>query len=156
MLFPPGALIGLLVGSAAASPIYPSTLSSELGLCKPPPCTVCHQDLLGGLDTVVHPFGMELQDRGLTGGSATDLLLTALAALETDGVDSDGDGTNDVDELRGGMDPNPDGVAFCDVVSPTYGCVGTQNSVVPSGRVGGGAGILAAVGIAAAMLRRRR
>lgn len=142
-----------LLPVATASSIYPDTLASELAMPCAPTCLVCHETISGGSGTVTQPFGMAMQDRGLEGGSATDLVVSALAAMEADGVDSDSDGVIDVDELAVGDDPNG-GAAFCsgDLLVPAYGCLTT----VP---VGPGQGRWAWIGGLAAGLvwtRRRR
>jgi hypothetical protein len=138
-------LATLLLGTAWASPGYPGEIQTDLGAGCVPQCTICHATNSGGAGTVVQDFGMAMQDRGLTGGSDYTALATALDAMTSDGVDSDGDGTIDTDELAGGTDPNPDGVAFCDVVTPNYGCFNTAAS--PASAVAVAAGLLA-VGLA--------
>jgi MYXO-CTERM domain-containing protein len=85
---------------------------------------------------------------GLTGGSNTTALTTALDALEAAGTDSDGDGTGDIDELRAGEDPNAAGVSN-DGPTPSYG-FGCAAAPAASPLVGA----LAAFGLLA--LRRRR
>ena len=145
----------LFANVALASSIYPSDIEAAVGSCKPPPCTVCHETNGGGGGTVTREFGQALMSRGLTGGSASDLLNTALDQLAADAVDSDGDGTPDWDELAAGSDPNPGGVAFCDQLSPVYGCVGVQASVVPRSAEAPVAGALLVAGLLVASRRRR-
>lgn len=145
----------LLGGVALASSVYPSDLEAAVGSCKPPPCVVCHETNGGGGGTVTRAFGQALMARGLTGGSNSDLLNSSLDQLATDAVDSDGDGTTDWDELAAGSDPNPGGVAFCDQLSPIYGCVGAQASVVPYGAEPAAAGALLLAGMLVVARRRR-
>lgn len=138
----------LLVAAALASPGYPAAIASDQGMPCVPQCTLCHATTAGG-GPVVTDVGQALVDRGLTGGSNTDLLQTALTALETDGVDSDGDGIPDVDELTNGDDPNG-GNAFCGdtaPATPTYGCFNTSAGL-PWG--------LGGVALAGLAMRRRR
>jgi hypothetical protein len=97
--------------SALASPLYPGTLTSELELSCTPPCTVCHETAVGGTGTATKPFAVSLQDAGLTGGSDTESLHTALAEADP----------ADLESLQSGLDPN-DGTEFCAVITPTYGC----------------------------------
>lgn len=111
----------LLVSAAHASLVYPNELSAELGMPCVPVCTVCHNTPAGNVGTVTMPFGVAMMDRGLTGGAQVERLADALAAMEADAVDSDDDGTVDVEELVAGEDPNG-GEPLCDVVTPVYGC----------------------------------
>jgi hypothetical protein len=138
-----------LVMSAWASSNYPGELQAAVGVDCLPTCTVCHETAGGGSGTVIQDFGIAMMERGLTGGGNTDALTTAFDTLTADGVDSDGDGTADADELANGEDPNPDGEPFCDVVQPEYGCFNTSAS--PASLLGVLGGLLA-VGVA----RRKR
>lgn len=100
-------IAGLLLASAAhASPVYPFTLRSKLGLSAVPPCTLCHQNDLGGAGTVTTRFGRALLSRGATGNNATALLESILDTMDAEQTDSDGDLIPDLDELRMGSDPN--------------------------------------------------
>ena len=107
---------------AIATSNFPAALESELGTVCRPPCTVCHTNNSGGSGTVTQPFGVAMKDRGLVGGSVSKLQ-AALAQMDADGVDSDGDGILDTQALTDGIDPN-DGTAFCGTLRPEYGCVG--------------------------------
>jgi hypothetical protein len=98
-------LLALLSPGARASQPFPDTLRTRLELSGAPACTVCHSNNLGGSGTVTKKFGAALRARGLEAGD-TGSLADALTRLEADGVDSDGDGTGDVAELRAGTDPN--------------------------------------------------
>lgn len=144
-------LLLALLPLAAASSIYPDTVASDLGMPCTPTCLLCHTTNSGGDGTATQPFALAMEDRGLTGGSATDLVTSALAAMESDGVDSDSDGVIDVDELAAGDNPN-DATSFCagDVLQPQYGCLTT----VPVGPARWG--WLGLVGASMALARRRR
>lgn len=107
-------------GTAAASPSFPPEMDAHLSLGYEPVCTICHQTLTGGLGTVVQPFGVKMQSRGLVAANL-ETLRTALNALEAEGSDVDEDGIGDIQELRDGTDPNSSG-AFED--PPEYGCLG--------------------------------
>jgi hypothetical protein len=137
-------LFSLILASAWASGTYPSALESDLGMPCAPTCTVCHETNGGGGGTVTRDFGLAMMARDLTGGSQTALLTTALDAMAADTVDSDADGTTDIDELVEGSDPNPGASPFCDTVVPVYGCFGGSSA---------GLGFGALLGLGA--LRRR-
>lgn len=66
-------------------------------------CTTCHRDVDAGTDLT--PFGAALRARGAVGKDDASLE-AALAKMKADGVDSDGDGAHDLDELAWGGDPN--------------------------------------------------
>jgi hypothetical protein len=137
----------LFVSMAHASAVYPGQVSDDLAMACVPQCTLCHETNVGGAGTVVSEFGLALVDRGLTGGGQVELLTAALDALALDGVDSDGDGVIDTDELAAGENPNG-GDPLCggSVVEPTYGCFNHTPGAVTTLGV-----LLAALG-----LRRRR
>jgi hypothetical protein len=90
---------------AAASQSYPHQIATTLGLAKDPPCTICHRDLNGGLNTVTKPFGQAMQGFGLRSGDPASLA-AAIQKSEQAKADSDGDGVPDVEELEQGKDPN--------------------------------------------------
>lgn len=105
----------LLVGaSAEATPNFPPAVKSELSLSADPACTLCH---LGTpmVGTVTQPFGKSLRERGLLFYDVPSLQ-QALARLEAEAVDSDGDTLPDVEELKAGGDPN-----FADSENPGGG-----------------------------------
>ena len=114
------ALLGTHVAIATTN--FPATLESELGTMCRPPCTVCHTTNAGGSGTVTQPFGVAMKERGLVANDVTKLK-DALAQMDADGIDSDGDGILDTQALADGIDPN-DGNAFCGSVRPEYGCFG--------------------------------
>ncbi len=100
------AAVGVFAATGAhASPGYPSEMQSYLSLNTLPQCTVCHTNNVGGIGTVTKDFGIALKARGLVLEDVASLH-SAIDQLDADGVDSDGDGVTDVDELHGGTDPN--------------------------------------------------
>jgi hypothetical protein len=134
---------------AQAKDEFPSEIASNLQLSYQPPCSVCHIDGNTGSSTPITPFALSLRARGLTG--ETGSVSSSLSKLESDAVDSDGDGTTDVAELKAGTDPNSsaNGSISSDQ-EPGYGCGGTA----PHGRSGpGAAGVLT---LGWFLLRRRR
>lgn len=109
---------------ASATPNFPGAIQTELMATGSPECAVCHQDGRTGRGTVNTPFGSAMRARGLVAYEAPSLV-AALAAMRADRVDSDGDGTLDVDTLKEGGNPNG-GASEAEVegITPTYGCVG--------------------------------
>jgi hypothetical protein len=148
------AWLALWAPSAAfASPTYPPTIQAQLGLAQAPDCTLCHRDDVGGIGTVVRPFGRTMVEHfGLTGGSNIAALRAALEGDDAEHLDSDGDGIADIDELRAGTNPNvgASGVeAAPDVPLPETGCAFVQPSAT------GGTALLVLVGMALVLARRR-
>ena len=145
--------LGSLVWSALAQAKseFPSEIARNpnLNLSYQPPCSVCHINANIGGSTPITPFALSLRARGLAGQNSS--LSSALSKLESDAVDSDGDGTTDVDELKAGTDPNSSANAsIINDQEPGYGCGGTA----PHGRSApGAAGVLT---LGWFLLRRRR
>lgn len=145
------AITFLLAGApvAHASLPFPSEIADHLGGDTPvPPCTICHSNDLGGLGTVVQPFGVKMMERGLVAQNVASLRL-ALDALEAEGSDVDGDGVPDIQELRNGTNPNPEG-GLGD--PPEYGCIG---NVAPTRSAFPGATLSLVAALAAIGLRGR-
>jgi hypothetical protein len=141
-----GAALAVAV-PARASEIFPPEIRQVLELEAEPNCTICHATNSGGLKTVVKPFGIKMQSRGLLYKNLPSLRI-ALAALEAEGSDVDGDGASDIDELRDGTDPNVSSSGEAPLV-PDYGCsVGSGPSSAGSAGSGWavlGLGVLAAL-----------
>jgi hypothetical protein len=117
-----------------------------------PHCSLCHLDDKTGAGTVVTPFGWSMKNRGLTG--STNTVPPAIAQMIKDGVDSDGDGVTDIEELKNGTDPNSPGDAGLGDARPGYGCGGTPpvgRSTLPDG----GFIVMAIVAVARALRLRR-
>ncbi|MEO8902952.1 MAG: thrombospondin type 3 repeat-containing protein [Polyangiaceae bacterium] len=130
---------------------FPGQIENQYALGYQPPCSVCHVAENTGSATPRTAFALALRSRGLTGSSKT--LSSALTQLETDGVDSDGDGVTDIQELKDGTDPNSSGNASIkNAEEPGYGCGGTP----PTGRGGALQGVAVALSLAWALLFRRR
>lgn len=135
---------------AKASDEYPDVIAQTLQAKVTPSCTICHASTAGGSGTVVKPFGVYLQQRGLVSNDANSLK-TALTAMTGERHDTDGDGITDGDELKNGTDPNPS--ATSNVAEAAYGC----GRIAPRADQSGLAGWAAlAVGTTLMALGRRR
>ena len=152
-----GLALALAPLAARASSVYPEALQDQLQVQaeRPLPCTLCHETNSGGTGSVTRPFGLALQARGLRGDSRTDLLSAAVERARVDAVDSDGDGTPDVDELVALRNPNRRGSGGSDPLfggqgaaeEPSYGCAA---AAAP------GAAPVALLALLALGVRRRR
>jgi cytochrome c551/c552 len=138
-------------GAASASKAYPEAMKTALVLAKAPSCDLCHAAAADPVGPASTPFGKSMIAKGLLADDPASLT-KALDGLRAAGVDSDGDGAEDLDELSWGGDPNHADVPESGNTDPvTYGC--------SAGRVpveGGGAGLLfGAIALLAARRRRR-
>jgi hypothetical protein len=113
-----------LIAMLLATPNFPGDIQQQLGLAQPPPCTICHATNAGGLGTVVKPFGIFLQSRGLVPFDDASLHNALLADIAEH--HSSSGGLTDVDALRAGQDPN--GVQGSNLV-PMYGCSSAGSTV---------------------------
>jgi len=149
---------------AAASPIFPDAIKADLSLTYDlgtTHCIICHANNNGGMGTVVQPFGLNMKGANLAEEN-TDSLKKALDALEAAHTDSDCNGVPDIEQLKGGQDPNTgeyiDGSGKTAMPSPgcggtvAFGCGAQLSRVAGSWQ---GALALAAV-LGAALARRRR
>ena len=115
-----GPTLALLLGlpaAARATPTFPGAIQRALNAAQPPACAICHAGGVTGRGTVTTSFGQAMRARGLVPNDDTSLG-KALTQLETDKVDSNGDGVPDVEELRTGKDPN----VGAGQVQVAYGC----------------------------------
>lgn len=141
----------LVSGLAAASKDYPAAMKTDLGLAAAPGCDLCHQAAADPVGPASAPFGKSMVAQGLVASDPASLA-KALDGMRKAGIDSDGDGAEDLDELSWGGDPNHASLPEGGNTEPvTYGC--------SAGRVpveGAGAGIfLGAIALLAARRRRR-
>jgi MYXO-CTERM domain-containing protein len=109
--------------AAQASPAFPGAIQSKLSMTSAPSCALCHEGGKVGLGTVTTGFGRAMMTRGLKAGDVA-ALNAALDRMVADKVDSDGDGTLDVDELEAGKDPNGTTLAAANAPPVEYGCGG--------------------------------
>ncbi len=126
-------LVGLAVAAgalawaapAAALGSYPYDIQGQLQLSYEPPCSVCHLRANIGVGTVRTPFAISMKAQGLKSGDDSSVW-NAVAQLDKDKTDSDGDGVPDTAELRAGTDPNsPANEKLSTASDPQYGCSGT-------------------------------
>lgn len=150
----------LLLGLGLATPAFATAnflteVKDYLSLSTFPACTLCHSSNAGGSGTVTTAFGKALLAEGAISNDTTRLR-AALDAIVSKNVDVNGNGTNDVQDLKDGVDPNipvssGDGGMVTAPPSLRYGC---GASVVQSPADLAGVGVLGAALLFA--LRRRR
>lgn len=148
------ALVAALAAPARATPNFPPAIQQHLGLSAPPPCAICHQDGKTGTGTVTTPFGVSMRSHGLVPND-TSTLTKALDALEAEKVDSDGDGTPDIEELQAGSDPNTAGGGSINGPPVAYGC-GASARIAPEGPLDAVAAFGSALAVLGLVLARRR
>lgn len=159
LLFVFGSLaVSLCAGTARATSEFPDAIRAKVGASSAPACAVCHvTGDRGGRGTVSTAFGRAMRERGLVEFDVQSLE-SALDKMATDKIDSNGNGTTDVDELKAGRDPNStsgDGGAAVEIPMPEYGC--TQAPVRATNDVASVASSIAMVALAfVGALRRRK
>ena len=140
----------LTASEARATPNFPNAIASKLE-APAPDCSICHVCGVTGRGTVNTPWGAAMRARGLVAYDEVSLA-TALAAMKADRVDSNGDGTIDVDAVRMGSDPNPPTCdADADPTIPSYGCLSVAGS-----RTGDPDALLLALAVSLVLVRVRR
>jgi hypothetical protein len=143
--------LAFISSAAAATPTFPGVIRQQLGGSADPSCQVCHSGPTR-IGTVTRSFGLAMRERGLQLYNEASLK-SALDKMRSDAVDSDGDGTIDVEALKAGKDPNGDGKTASigdQTPKPEYGCVGSVAPAEPGSLLS----ILLALGFVAA--RRKR
>jgi MYXO-CTERM domain-containing protein len=143
------AAVATLAAGAGASEGYPDAIQGDLDLAEAPSCDVCHAHASAPVGSADESFAKSLEARGLKGGG--DVASLARALEKDKGVDSDGDGAEDLDELSWGGNPSvsdaPKGTAPPEIA---YGCdVGGQAGA-------SSAALIAVLGLALSTRRRRR
>jgi MYXO-CTERM domain-containing protein len=140
----------LVSSGAAASASFPDAMKADLGTSAAPGCALCHQSAanpVGPADTL---FAQSMVARGLVANDDASLA-DALKRMRADGVDSDGDGAQDLDELWWGGDPNHADAPETGYQTPVqFGC-----STAPAPASGLPAAVLLGlVGLGARRIRR--
>ena len=136
--------------------IYHHLYSSYTVAPYQPPCSLCHLRGSTGAGTADTPFALSMKARGLSTSDNTSVV-TALDAMVRDKVDSDGDGTADIQEIENDTDPNsPANVSLSGDTGPKAGCGGGQTSNSGGPTPAAGVGLLFAVVLAASRRRVRR
>jgi hypothetical protein len=144
----------LLSVPALAKPDFPGVITRQLALDYEPPCSVCHLTSKTGAPTVTTQFGYALKARGFTDKGS---LSAALTRLDSDRADSDGDGVEDVVELKNATDPNSKtNASLKEVADPSFGCATAMGRRPSSPGPGGVAACAAALGLAWLSKRARR
>jgi MYXO-CTERM domain-containing protein len=115
------AVLVLSTGAARATPTFPTVIQQTLGAVSAPACNVCHKGGVTQIGTVTTSFGVAMRDRGLVAYDESSLK-TALAKMETDKVDSNGNGVTDIEELKQGKDPNAGAAGTSSTPDIAYGC----------------------------------
>jgi hypothetical protein len=107
----------LLLSAVLGTANFPAALAAA-SQGPLPGCEVCHQGPQSK-GTVTTPFGTAMRQRGLV---AYDEASLSAAWAQMAGVDSDGDGVTDIDELKNGQNPNASSTGSA-VPTPDYGCM---------------------------------
>jgi hypothetical protein len=146
---------GLLVGEgrAGASQTFPPILAEKLGMDCVPNCLPCHTKAEGTSDNQRFDGIKGELERIASGNVGSDEIVAAALdqlLLEQPSLDSDGDGTQDIAELRAAENPYG-GPALCD--RPLYGCFASHVSPTVPTRLGA---LALALGVAGVLLVRRR
>ena len=94
-----------LAAPVQAAPDFPFEMYRLLKTPTIPSCVLCHASSAGGNGTITTPFGNAMYVRGLDAQNLSSVN-EALLVMQSEAVDSDSDGTTDLDELVAGSDPN--------------------------------------------------
>lgn len=112
------ALLLVLPRSALAKPEFVEPLQEATDAPCLPQCNICHSSVSGGGEPV-QPFVESLES--VAGEvESEEAIRWAVAQLEQQNIDSDGDGVGDIEEIRQGDDPNYAGDAL--ICQPEVGC----------------------------------
>jgi len=127
------------VQRAAATEEFPSEIyyhlySSYHVAPYHPPCSLCHLRGSTGDGTAQTPFALSMKAHGLQPEDGSSLT-AALDALNRENVDSDCDGTPDIQEIEIDSNPNtPAPVSLASDTGPNAGCGGGQKENFAGGK----------------------
>jgi len=145
--------VALVSAEANATPSFPADLKKAVPLACAPTCLVCHTRPEGGSGTATQPFALSMMVPGGLVKNKPETVAPAVNKLREQMIDSNGDGTPDIEQLEAGYDPNL-GVSGL-VCGPAYGC-GAR--LAPQRARGFDSGMLFVVALAAGgvFVRQRR
>jgi hypothetical protein len=147
--------IAALPQLARAVPEFPREIQRDLSLDYEPPCYLCHVKDKTGIGTAQTPFALSMRANGLDANDRTSLT-TALNALEQAQIDSDGDGVDDVAELKADTDPNSDSPgSLSERPGPIWGCSAAAVNARSDGFACWSVMLWSAAGFVRARTRRR-
>ena len=95
-----------VAGPAAAAPTFPKKIQDAFGLDYLIPCEACHENGNAGIGTLRTPLGLTVRSYNVNPDDP-QTVVDALTQMKAAGVDSDGDGKSDVDELTGNKTASP-------------------------------------------------
>lgn len=140
-------------GRAEASETFPPILAEKLGMDCVPNCLPCHLQPVGTAENQ-RGDGIKAELERLAGNMVTSDLIVSAALdellKENKFIDSDADGTSDLEELSDGQNPYG-GLALCE--RPLYGCFASHVTTTMPTRLGA---LGMALGVMGGLLWRRR
>lgn len=152
-----GAWLALATKPALASETYPGFVQKAADMPCVPQCTLCHSSSPGRAGTAATGTKSASQfilAGPILGNGSEQQVVAALQNMANAQIDSDGDGTNDFDELKAGTDPNdPQNGSLC---GPTYGCGARIAKAPPTDGAASALAALTVVGFAFAFRRIAR